>query len=180
MAKEENPSKAWFLNCLIKDNESFGHRFPGSWYFTLRAVTFSHVLFPAHWALASNLRPILTGELLLSVSCLWNKNSCISPLSAWITSHSGHTLREIRAVWVLCSITASVLLEELLDASGEQLLWKAVQKEWGKGSCGTGVLQPSGTAGTEKDATQAQGKFLQAVINSSWILVLSVANSERG
>jgi len=56
MAKQEKTSEAWLLKCLIKDNESFGHWFPWSWYFLLRAVAFSHALSPAHWALPSDWR----------------------------------------------------------------------------------------------------------------------------
>lgn len=56
MVKKEKPSKAWLLKCLIKDNERFGHGFPGSWDFPLRAVALFHTLSPVHWALASNLR----------------------------------------------------------------------------------------------------------------------------
>lgn len=119
------------------------------------------------------------------ISSLWNKlvKSRISPRITWITSPSEHTPRLSRAPWVLCSITASVLLGELLDAPGEEPLWRAVLKE-PEGSCGTGTVRPPGTAvglqAWQGDATQAQRKLLQAVLNSLWILLLSPLNSERG
>lgn len=124
-------------------------------------------------------------RIAIPISSLWNKlvKSCISPRITWITSHSEHTPRVSRAPWVLCSITASVLLGELSDAPGEEPLWRAVLKE-PEGSCGTRAIPPPALwwdcRHGRGDATQAQRKLLQAVLNSLWILLLSPLNSERG
>lgn len=79
-----------------------------------------------HWLLIWEANP--DGGVAISISSLWNKlrNSCISPLFAWITSHSGPALRESRASLVLCSITASALPRGWWDAAGQQLLRRVV------------------------------------------------------
>lgn len=84
-----------------------------------------------HWLLIWETNP--DGRIAITISSLWNKlivlhfsTFCLNHMC-----HSGHTLRESRAPWVLCSITASVLLGGLVRRTRwtallkEELLWKS-------------------------------------------------------
>lgn len=106
------------------------------------------MLSPAHWALASNLNsPALTVELLDPFPTFETDLATLAFLHffAWIMSSSGHRSGHSRAVWVLCSITASVLVGELKDAPGKDPSGGRAVLGEPEGSCGTRAVKQEGS-----------------------------------
>lgn len=101
MQKRENLLKAGYYSVLSKTMRSLGTSSQGAEISLWKLMPFlSHCLqLTGYWLLIWEGNP--DSRIAISISSLWNElhKSGTSPLFAWITSHTGHTLKESRAPW---------------------------------------------------------------------------------